>query len=507
MRQRTKDLKQWIDALPLDDVSAAVSQLRERLALLNEEPLDDTDRVDLLETCHDVADEILVSFDDIRLRTLPLEPEQRGELSQSIAGIFTLISSGYRIVVNNAGGENRATHCSDIVLLATYRAMEYLCLAALYSYKTRADAPPTVWSLVKQLYLYAEQHNLVDVKVRRVKGHSVSPTIDALFKQLLVFSAADPFRWPIESIHELFLYLEPHAVYAAISSTPAADDSFVYLLSMDDDTLPRPAMLAKDSSIPDTARWLDVSTTLKRIEKQIEDAGDASDPSSLPREPRLLAQFFKRMSAPRRRDSERAPVQHRVKVAYGLDAICYFFAQPEHALDQQTVVVQGGIEVRETAPFELGEWETSNESAGGYLLVASTSTNPTVPAVGEALGLIDKDDARALRRRIGVVRWVRKPSPTEINVGVELLKGEPQIAQCVQDPPPAAASLHAAVFFPSLDGQPPGLLIHKNMYAPAATMRMEMPAGSTLLDMDLPLAELPLYVLAAVFPRPDSRPR
>ena len=492
-------MKQWIDSLSLSDVHATVTQLHEVLASQNKFPLDNEEQIDLLETYRELADEILMSYDDITLRTLPLEPEQRGQLSQSITGIFLSLSRGYHTAIERADTAHETPSESAWLLLATYRAMEYLALAALYSCKLRADIPAVVWSASKKLYLFAERHNVTGKKIRKAADHAVPPTIETLFKQLMLFAVADPYRWPSAEVHELFLCLETYAPSVLFTSSGAPLGGLVYQLDMENDTAPHLLLLDIPAPIAANVRGLDCAPALAHIKQDIEKSGSSVDALSHDREGRLLAEFYKRTRAPRMRSEPRTATQHPVRIAIGLDATCYFLSHPAHAHRDQQCHLVSGIEVCEDEnAFEMTQWTTVNENVNGYMLVADGETTHAQPPAGEVLALADHDLHGTPRLRVGFVRWVRKLKSASVSVGVEILEGEPQPARCARTSMSTQGTATAAIFFPARKGQSPALLIPAWLYAPAATVSVEIGTENKLLDMDLPLSESPLYVLAAV---------
>ncbi len=495
-----RQMKQWIVSLSLSDVRETVAQLHEAIASQNQLLLSNEDRVDLLETYRDLADEILMSYDDITLRTLPLEPEQRGKLSQSITEIFLTLSRAYRIVIEHAAAEHETPGESGWLLLATYRAIEYLALAALYSCKLRADIPAVVWSTSKQLYRFAERHAVTDKKIRKAVGHAVTPTIETLFKQLLLFAISDPYRWPSAEVHELFISLETYAPSVLITASTASPGGPVYQLDMENDAAPH--LLAMDTvpSITASMRWVDCTPALAHIKQVIENSGSSVDALIHEREGRLLAEFYKRMRAPRTRSESRTATHHAARIAVGLEASCYFLSEPERAHRDKQCRIVSGIEVCEDDnAFEMTEWTAVNENLNGYMLVADAETAHAEPPVGELFVLADHDIHGVPRLRIGLVRWVRKRKSASLSIGVEILEGEPQPA-CVRTLTSTPGTTTTAIFFPARDGRSPALLVPGQLYAPAATVSVEIGAENKLLDMDLPLAESPLYILAAVFP-------
>lgn len=495
-----RQMKQWIDSLPLSDVRETVARLHEALASQSELSLDNEDRVDLLETYRELADEILISYDDITLRTLPLEPERRGQLSQSIAGIFLTLSHAYRVAIERAGAAHETPAESAWLLLATYRAIEYLALAALYCCKLRADIPPVVWSASKQLYLFAERHDVAATKIRKAAGHAVKPTIETLFKQLLLFAIADPYRWPSAEVHELFLVLETCAPSALFISPAASSGTTIYRLDMENDAAPHPQTTDIAAPTGTNVRWLDCAPALAHIKQNIENPGGSVDTFAHERERRLLAEFYKRMHTPRTRSEPHTATQHETHIAIGLEAACYFLSEPERAHHPNQCRTVGGIEPCEDKnPFELTRCTAVNENANGYMLVADATSMKTEPPVGEVFALADHDMHGAPRLRVGMVRWVRKRESASVCIGVEILKGDPQPTRCARTPTSAHDIPATAVFFPARDRQPPALLIPRRLYAPAATVSIEIAMESKLLDMDLPLSESPLHILAAVF--------
>jgi hypothetical protein len=68
--------------------------------------------------------------------------------------------------------------------------------------------------------------------------------------------------------------------------------------------------------------------------------------------------------------------------------------------------------------FRIDQWQIKDESAGGLLLERSKESGGIYVRVGDLLGIQDKASEQW---RIGLVRWLKNPEASTVEMGIEML--------------------------------------------------------------------------------------
>jgi len=263
----TKALKQWLSNLPTNNVLETVNQLREAIERFNETQIEATKRIKLLELYKETLDLILYSYDELRLRQLPIPDIQRKSLAEDIMWLYLGLSNGYKTVVLHSHQNQLRPSQDSKVLLAVYRAMELIIHALIYAFRSRHATPPLAYLELNQLYLFAEQDNALTLAVKGVTGHAVTVTIDVLFKQFMLLVAADPATIKSTQLYELHNALEAFTSHSTINNGYNTQKKhYQYSVDLMDDTAPQLANHANAAIPTDTSRTFDISPTLSDIE-------------------------------------------------------------------------------------------------------------------------------------------------------------------------------------------------------------------------------------------------
>jgi len=265
-----KELKQWLDSLPTDNVLETVHQLREAIETFNEIQVEDAKRIKLLELYKETLDLILYSYDEMRLRQLPIPTIQRKSLAEDIMWLYLGLSNGYKTVVLHSH-ENQLMPSQDTkILLAVYRAMELIIHALIYAFRSQHTAPPLAYLELNQLYFFAEQDEALALAVKGVRGHAVTPSIDVLFKQFMLLIVADPTSIKHTRLYQLHSALETFTTNCTVLKGYQDKNSpYKYRLDLMDDTPPGLSSNDNTTFVSDTVRTLDIYPALSDIETWI----------------------------------------------------------------------------------------------------------------------------------------------------------------------------------------------------------------------------------------------
>ena len=184
-------------------------------------------------------EEVLCSYDELRLRTLPVPPEQRKAIAEDIMWLYLDLANGYKIIIKEAHDTNINPKKSAALLTSIYRAMELLLTSIVYAKKANALSQPLVLLEIKQLYLFAEFHELEDIRIKSIKDRLSPASVGNLFKQFVLFSTLKDGLFAAEDILEFNIILDnftPQVFF--VDYDKIHESTAVYSIDLIDDEAP-----------------------------------------------------------------------------------------------------------------------------------------------------------------------------------------------------------------------------------------------------------------------------
>jgi len=428
-----KQLQAWLDDLPMMNIIDTVKALHQALVSFNELQLDDSSRLKLLEQYRQVIDEIFYSFDEMRLKQLPVSNQVRQEIKTDIMWLCLELANGYKVVVKNTLDPGSAARKDSNLVLAVYRSMEQIIRALVNSYCNRQLPPPLAYLEINQLYRLAETHAITKKKVSHARQESAVPTISNLYKQIMLLSAADPVSIPESVAFDLFIILEEYARQCQISERPGSD-SWVYVVNLTEDKLPTCLSRSDDAdSNPDT-RYIDTGAVFRQIETRIGELKQASQDMIDTQEIKLL-QIYQQQAKGGENTNKTKPRQKQVRLSFGLEATHYFMTDDHYARHQAAGSESYGIEVRdvdeEHAGYEMEYWNIVEDNNSGRMLLIPRDISYQEIKLGMLVGLyeqVEGDNPAVFN--LAMVRWLPANETDEKKIGLQIIPGRPQTILC-----------------------------------------------------------------------------
>lgn len=193
---RVKELRHWIETLPMANLERASLALTERLGELNCYALSPTDRSELLETLRDSADLLLREQEVRHSRPTQLTDKDRG-LAAVAQGLRAALVVGYKILVQDLHGSWVSGHLlrRKMRVRALHRQIHYLGRILLADSQHYLPPTPRVWSELHRAYQYAEAARLQSKPVPNEDQEMVeTSTIADQYKLWLLLALAGPYR-------------------------------------------------------------------------------------------------------------------------------------------------------------------------------------------------------------------------------------------------------------------------------------------------------------------------
>lgn len=423
---RPRQVKAWLESLPLQQSAEATRQLRAHLGALNRVRLDPETRIQILDVCRPVADALLDDLDAVYGKAaLPMAARQREALAlaRELAGDMAL---GYRIAVAEKSGKLFGAR-KQLPLLAL-RAIEYLARSLRASYRAYTPVLAGTWAQLHEAYLHVEGEGVAG---EAADPESRASVLDA-YVEILLLALTDPYRLPQGEPDRILAQLRAHRGLASLAqSRPATPTGGHFLVPCDLDKQPKPSLSASDDTGGPNWRLLDANALVEKLraKRGALEAGHVSAAMSKAMGadgPALLAKLVTLWGDPPKRAARRDPAEATVAICAGLKAVSQFVSlEPKIDLATEDEMVRRGITMPLFAlpvddasqPIPVYEWEVLNTSKGGLKVRRMGHTQQPI-AVGELLGI--KLTGKA-HWAIGTVRWITLFEEGGMEFGLQFL--------------------------------------------------------------------------------------
>ncbi|HEX3062286.1 MAG TPA: hypothetical protein VHP55_06430 [Usitatibacter sp.] len=424
---RPKQVKAWLEGLPLARCAEAAQQMSAHLGALNRAKLETDDRVQILESYRAVAATILEELEVICGKAgLPLNARGREALTLARSIAFEL-AAGYRIAITEKTGKLIAFGAKKQLPLLAARALEYLGAELLASYKSYSPVPSVVWRELHQLYLFAEKQGVATEPA----DPETKATPADLYAEALLLSLTDPYRLTGSDVNAILAQLRGLRGLATLGQArPATRPGGHFLVPCDTDKPPKPALSANDDTGGPNWRLLDANALVDKLRarKNAHDSGNVSATLSRNTSPEALALMGKLITLwgdPPKRAHRRDPMEATVAVCVGLKAVGHFVAvdgsndaaTAQAIAEGKTIPLLAIPDDEESRSYPVVQWDVVNHSAGGLKLRREGDVGQVLH-VGDVVGF--KFAARA-GWTVAVVRWITQFDMGGMEFGAQFL--------------------------------------------------------------------------------------
>jgi len=410
---RPKALKSWLEALPLAQTLDTSRKLAAYLAALNAARIAADARVELLEACRTIGDVLLEELDDIYSKSpQPLGPRGRDALqnARALAGEF---ATGFQVAASDTAAKRLGFGLKKQLALALVRAAQYLTAQMRASYKAYSPVPAGAWRAQHQLYLYAEQNEVVNEPAEGTDG----ATVAQVYCEALLLSLTDAYRLPQGELDRIVAQVRSLRAPVTLGQhRPATRPGGHFIVPCDTDRGPKPALSANDDTGGPNWRLFDANPIVDKLRtrRQALESGNVSanvrdalgDDGA-----ELIAKLMVLWGDPPKRAYRRDPSDMTVAICVGLRAISHFVNHDAKVdASTQELALRKGITMPLPAMMEdeagrsvpIYEWAVVNQSAGGLKVRRAHGAMQPL-CVGELVGIRAPGKPQWT---IAVVRWI-----------------------------------------------------------------------------------------------------
>ena len=492
-------VNQWLESLPLLNVADTSRKLFSTLSTHNRVAFDDAQRLALLELFRQPVRQISLELTKQYIGLpLPLAEKHKSIAEQNRQ--FQLeMAHGYKRLALNAIARNDAIGVAATqatLARVIQRAIRHLTEVLAVSFQTYSPYPADVWKEIHALYSHAENFKLAGMEVDDPLNKAVAKSsIDHAYKQALLLDFSDPYNLPPRMIDRVHHYLDRWAPLAQLSvATAAYEPTCQFLIDPQHDQAGAAYSAYASLDNPKRYRLLKTVDLARQVYTQLTLLkGGQTPPADGLKEDffveagqDVLRRVLSAWGINPQRSFRRSPrTGHQIEMAIGLEAINYWinggrkfvvsssFVGP---IPQQRTQIGAGDARPANAklpPRDFSTWDIDDESAGGLSLSKRGNINVHIQ-VGDLI--ITRTPGDGNPWSIGVIRWVRSPGSSNIEIGIQRLapNADPVVIKTVAEDNKESDFL-PALLLPEIRPlkQPQSLVTHRGVCKPDSLIYMD----------------------------------
>ena len=359
----------WFEALPMANIGETARQVYNTLVEFNRIEVPDLVRAKTVERFRPPVEYITTNLQKYYVDTgLPLSA--KGWKTASLAReLQKELAVSYKIIVERLISGDSANFDRRLLVIALHRALYYLGQTLLQHALVYTSWPEGIWREINSIYAYASQNSVHQVPVKPDNGKDTNgiSSIEDLFRSLMLFASATPYRLRQSYARLLFAQLAEWSKYTKILSRDEGGTSLGrFNVDLWSDSAPmhnslRTPMPGKRMAI------LDVRDLLKKLRSDFEAApwdnrsGLQSGKPVVTRP--LLRLLIMAWSRPPDRRFVRTKLNFDLRVVAGLHAIhgnLYADDQPPYAAQRATLFALHESEARPAKVRKKVEWSAGS---------------------------------------------------------------------------------------------------------------------------------------------------
>ncbi|HEB92921.1 MAG TPA: hypothetical protein ENI94_05540 [Gammaproteobacteria bacterium] len=192
---RPKQVETWVASLPMANIGECARQIYTALGEMNRLIISPQDRFKSLETLRPPLFVITETLKKHYIRqNLPLSPRNQ-KIAELAIQLNSEMAMGYKSVIEDTLAKSFSRLKMKSIGISIHRAMHYLSNMLLCAYQIYIHHPENTWLELNRLYLFAEENQLHDKKIKDVVAENDTPgsTIEDNYKQILLLALANPY--------------------------------------------------------------------------------------------------------------------------------------------------------------------------------------------------------------------------------------------------------------------------------------------------------------------------
>ena len=476
---RPKHLKEWLDDLPLTNLTDVCRTLDNEIGALNRQKVAMETRLKLLELYRSVILKLLPAMEEQYVATRLPQPGKNRQMAEQARQLLMELANGYKIILLDYQNARITLGKGKIAVTAAQRAMSTLSRKLMICYQTYAPAPSGIWSEIHQIFRFAIEQDLAKETIADEDRES---SVNLVYKRTLLLALSNPYNLSPGEVASIQNYL---AVFGGLAQlqpiAQTANPIGLFLVQTHSDKPPKPLRQDLDEVDNRSDILLNTLELAHALHHHIArlNAGELPKNIQLPDVAReanyrdLLKRLLKNWSAAPKRVFNRTENISSTQVCIGLPSLHHFLGGREPGASTDLSLVEPLKDQR----FISGKWLVTNESAGGLALSSAFETLPQIRP-GDVIGL--KADG-AHKWTVGAVRWVKSDKTDRLEIGAQLVAPKADPARIKPSIAGPAETFQAALLLPEtlLLKQPETLIAPRGTFSPQRELLLELDGNTT----------------------------
>lgn len=476
---RPKHLKEWLDDLPLTNLTEVCRTLDDEISALNRQKVGMDTRLKLLELYRGAILKLLPAMEEQYVATRLPQPGKNRQMAEQARQLLMELANGYKIILIDYHNARITLGKGKIAVTAAQRAMSALSRMLMICYQTYAPAPSGIWFEIHQIFRFAIEQDIANVTIT---GEERESSVNLVYKQTLLLALSNPYHLSPGEVACIQNYL---AVFGGLGQlqpfTQTGNPIGLFLVQTHSDKPPKPLPQDLDEEDNRSDILLNTLELAHALHHHIErlNAGELPKNINLPDIAKeasyrdLLKRLLKSWSAAPKRVFNRTDNISSTQVCIGLPALHHFLGGLKPGDSTDLSFVPPAKDQR----FLSGKWLVINESAGGLALSGSFETLPQIRP-GDVIGL--KSDG-ANKWNVGAVRWVKSDKADHLEIGAQLVAPKADPARIKPSIAGPAETFQAALLLPEilLLKQPETLITPRGIFSPQRELLLELDGHTT----------------------------
>lgn len=447
-----KRLRKWLGSMPVLDAGKSLRLVLGALEPLNEQRLDSTLRLRLLNVYYPTVKRLYDNAEPVRLRQQPLSRQQRQDIVDDVEKLCLGLANGFKIVlcewVESSAEQLKKPHFPELLR----RTVQQLGAVLVHSYRYYRDAPPQLFLELNQLYRLA-RHQGMHNSTR--EGTSVQYSLATTYQALYLLVLSNPASLAEGQTDQYYRTLLQYAQAARIVpgySWQGVPEG-LYFLDLKSDNGPQHCVFLKSPVSGADPHILDARVPLQEMHDMLTKLRpDRRDSRA---ETGILRTLLPEVGQRDKRKAPRSRSGNWIEAVVELNVIADWLSRKQQG--EQPVVER---------------WHVKDASAHGYRLVWSENA-ASLLQVGSLICVVDESSDEHAKVQLLVVRWLRNQRDEETELGVEKLPGVPSPVQVtVVD----TGAQSPALFLPStgVQGMSAKLVTTSSIYEPGGRLLIQV---------------------------------
>ncbi len=448
-----RQLKRWINDLPLINMGETTRQFYQALQSYNRQDCTARQRFETMERLLPTADMVITYLSKNFINcAFPLARKTQ-QIERLTHSLYQELSVGYKLIVNDVSS---GTQKLDNKMLATaiYRSMWPLYRSFLLDAQTYTDLPGRVWHDLHQLYEFAEAKGLNKLEIPSSQGEKENnSSINNIFIRCCLLGLADSNRLRNGEALKLNDFLGKATEMVSITKSLNADKKgLLHVVSLKTAGPPVHIKLAEMTTFSNL-RGLNMEPLISYLQQNIDD-----DTGKIPELTKsLVRRLFNAWTSRDKRKFSRIASNSSIITSIGVQDTLHAISVDrfpgltideilQKLKDDAAAATAPGLSLSTTQfnlkpkrdtwykttvsdprfPESWHQWDVVNTSAGGYGLLWKNASQSRAQ-VGDIIALREKEGSRHLWR-MGQIRWLRHTEENDLMAGVKLLAPRTVIA-------------------------------------------------------------------------------